>query len=55
MMTSEEDCALTPEMEAEATDRNDDFGRLVAHAFTFTLPPFPFATGDPVLQPEGGV
>ena len=55
IMTSEEDCALTPEMEAEATDRNDDFGRLVAHAFTFTLPPFPFATGYPVFQPEGGV
>ena len=41
-MESEEDCVLTPEMEAEATVRDDDLGRLVVSAFTFPLPPFPF-------------
>ena len=54
-MTSEEDCALTPEMEAEAIDRNDDLARLVAHAFTFDLPSIPFAAGGSILQQTGGV
>ena len=53
-MADEEDCVLTPEMEAEATDRDDDLGRLVAGAFIFALPPFPFGTGAPTLQPTGG-
>lgn len=54
-MDNEEDCALTPEMVAEAVDRNDDFGRLFAAAFVFSLPPFPFETGDSILQPTGGI
>jgi hypothetical protein len=54
-MASEEDFALTPEMEAEATDRNDDFGRIIAHVFTFSLPPFPFTADGPIQQPAGGV
>ncbi len=54
MMDNEEDCILTPEMEAEAVDRNDDFGRLIADAFTFSLPPFPFEMNGEILQPMGG-
>ena len=54
-MESEEDCVLTPEMEAEAIDRDDDLGRLVTASFVFDLPPFPFKTDTPTLQPSGGV
>lgn len=53
-MAIEEDYVLTPEMEAEATDRDDALGRLIAGAFTFALPPFPFGTGMPTFQPTGG-
>ena len=53
-MESEEDCVLTPEMEAEATGRDDDLGRLVAAVFAFDVPPFPFAAGGPTFQPAGG-
>ena len=46
-MDAEEDIlVLTPEMAEEATDRNDDLGRMVSSAFVFDLPPFPdLATG----------
>ena len=54
-MDNEEDCVLTPEMEAEAVDRNDDFGRLFAEAFAFSLPPFSFETGDSILPRTGGI
>lgn len=54
-MANEEDCALTPEMEAVAIDRNDDFGRLVTQAFTFSLPPFSFVAAGPIHQPAGGL
>ena len=41
-MDAEEDIFdLTPEMAEEATDRDDDLGRMVSSAFVFDLPPFP--------------
>ena len=41
-MYAEEDILdLTPEMSEEATDRDDDLGRIVSAAFVFDLPPFP--------------
>ena len=54
-MESEEDCVLTPEMEAEAIDHDDDLGRLVTASFVFDLPPFPFKMDTPTLQLSGGV
>ena len=41
VMDDVEELVLTPEMEFEATDRDDDLGCLVASAFTFSLPPYP--------------
>ena len=41
-MDAEEDILdLTPEMAEEATDRDDDLGRIVSAAFVFDLPPLP--------------
>lgn len=54
LMESEEDCVLTPEMEAEATERDDDLGRLVTVAFAFDMSPFPFGAGGSTFQPTGG-
>ena len=49
-MDDMEETLLTPELEAEATDRDDCLGRLVASAFIMGVPPFPFQqdiqTGD---------
>ena len=53
-MESEEDCVLTPEIEAEATGRDDDLDRLVVVAFAFDVPTFPFGAGGSTFQPTGG-
>ena len=53
-MESEEDCVLTPEMEAEAIDHDDDLGRLVMAAFAFDVPPFPFGEDGSTFQSAGG-
>ena len=42
LMDDMEETLLTPEAEAEATDRDDDLGRLFTVAFTIDVPPFPF-------------
>lgn len=53
MMDSEEDFVVTPEMAAEATDRNDEIGRLIAFAFTFDLPAFSLWDSDKSRQTLG--
>ena len=47
MMDDMDELHLTPELEAEATDRDDDLGRIFAAAFTISVPTFPFRQGCP--------
>lgn len=44
-MDEMEHIPLAPDQEAEATDRDDDLGRLFAAAFAAVVPPFPFLHG----------
>ena len=46
-MVDMDELHLTPELETEATDRDDDLGRIFAAAFAFSVPPHPSQQGRP--------